>query len=53
MKQINDKIQFESKWELRDLIKMIEKYIDAHPEAKENSTIMNFYKTLDLMMMIW
>lgn len=53
MKQKNDTIQFESRAELGELIKMIERYLEAYPEEKDNEFIKDFYGKLDLMEMIW
>ena len=53
MKKDMDTIQFESRLELGELSKMIEKYVDAYPKEKDNATIKEFYNLLDVMEMEW
>jgi len=53
MKRIMDTIQFESRAEVGEIIKVLEKYVDAYPEEKENSTVKELYNLIDVMEMEW
>lgn len=53
MKRCNDKIQFESRVELGELIHMLEKYVDAYPKEKDNEVIQKLYNLLDAMELEW
>lgn len=53
MKKEFDKIQFESRTEVREMINIIEKYVDAYPKENDNKTVKEFYNLLDLMDMEW
>lgn len=53
MRKDMDVIQFESIVEIRELLEMIEKYINAYPKEKDNNTIKRFYDLLDVMEMEW
>lgn len=53
MKKNMDTIQFESRAELGELIRVIEKYVDAYPKEKDNKTLKEFYNLLDVMEMEW
>ena len=53
MKQDMDKIQFEERSEIRELMKMVEIYTEQNPEEKENETISRFYELLDVIEMCW
>lgn len=53
MKQDMDKIQFESRAEIGELIRVVEKYVDTYPKEKDNKTLKEFYNLLDVMEMGW
>lgn len=53
MKKDMDTIQFESRAELGELIRAIEKYLEAYPKEKDNKTLKEFYNLLDVMEMEW
>lgn len=53
MQKILDKIQFEYRSEIQELINVIEKYVDAYPKEKDNNTVKEFYDLLDAMDMEW
>lgn len=53
MKSEMDKIRFESKRELQDLMEVVVKYVDAYPKEKNNETLKRFYDLLDVMEMTW
>lgn len=53
MRKSNDKIQFESRVEIGELIKVLEKYVDAYPKEKDNKTVKEFYNYLEVMEMEW
>jgi hypothetical protein len=53
MKKNMDTIQFESRAEVGELIKVLEKYVDAYPKDKDNPTVKNLYNLLDVMEMEW
>lgn len=53
MKQDMDKIQFEYRYELNDLMEVIDKYVKQNPEEKNNKTLKRFFELLDVMDMQW
>jgi transcriptional regulator with XRE-family HTH domain len=53
MKKSMDTIQFESRAEVGELIKVLEKYVDAYPKEKDNPTVKKLYNLLDVMEMEW
>lgn len=53
MKQCMDKIQFESRSEIGEIIRVLEKYVDAYPKEKDNQTVKELYNLLDVMEMGW
>lgn len=53
MKKSMDTIQFESRAEVGELIKVLEKYVDAYPKEKDNQTVKKLYNLLDVMEMEW
>lgn len=53
MKKDMDKIQFESRAEIGELIRVLEKYVDAYPKEKDNRTAKELYNLLDVMEMEW
>lgn len=48
-----DKIQFESRTEIAELMKVIDKYIKQNPAEKQNKTVERFFDLLDVMLMEW
>lgn len=53
MKQNMDKIQFEYRDELRELMKVIDRYVKQNPSEKQNKTLEQFFHLLDVMDMCW
>lgn len=53
MKKNMDAIQFESRTEIVDLLKIIDKYIKQKPAEKQNRTLERFFDLLDVMLMEW
>lgn len=53
MKRDMARVEFEYRREVQELIKTIEKYMDAYPEEKENTTLKKLYGMLDVMDMEW
>lgn len=53
MKKNLDTIQFESRAEVGELMKVLEKYVDAYPKEKDNKTVKELYNLLDVMDMEW
>lgn len=53
MQRSLDKIQFESRAEVGEMIRVMEAYVDAYPKEKENPTVKKFYNLLDVMEMEW
>lgn len=53
MKKNMDTIQFESRAEVGEVIRVLEKYMDAYPEKKDNQTVKELYNLLDVMEMEW
>lgn len=53
MKKDMDTIKFESRSEIRNLMKVINRYVKQNPEEKENKTLERFFDLLDCMDMEW
>ena len=53
MKKDMDKIQFEYRYEVQELMKVIDKYVKQNPAEKENKTLERFFDLLDVMAMEW
>ena len=53
MKKDMDKIQFEYRYEVQELMKVIDKYVKQNPAEKENKTLERFFDLLDVMDMEW
>lgn len=53
MKKGMDKIQFESRAEVGEMIRVMEKYVDAYPKEKDNKTVKELYNLLNIMEMEW
>lgn len=53
MKQVGDKIQFESRAELGAVLQMMEQYFKEHPEAKKTENLKRFFDLIDYMEMVW
>lgn len=51
MQKSLDKIQFESRGEIQEIMQVIEQYRKDHPE--ENRVLTRFYNLLDVMEMEW
>ena len=47
MKKDMDKIQFEYRYEVQELMKVIDKYVKQNPAEKENKTLERFFDLLD------
>ncbi|MDU7030135.1 hypothetical protein [Robinsoniella peoriensis] len=48
-----DSIQFESRTEIVDLMKVIDKYIKQNPAETQNKTAERFFDLMDVMLMEW
>lgn len=48
-----DMIQFESKTEISELMKMIDRYLKQNPVETQNKTAERFSDLLDVMLMEW
>ena len=53
MKKDMDKIQFESRAEIQELMKVVDNYVKQNPKEKENKTLERFFDLLDGMDMEW
>lgn len=53
MKKDMDKIQFESRAEIQELMKVVDNYVKQNPKEKENKTLERFFDLLDVMDMEW
>lgn len=53
MKKNMDTIQFESRTEIRELMKVIDKYVKQNPAEKQNKILERFYDLLEGMDMEW
>ena len=48
-----DKIQFESRSEIRGVMEVINKYVTQNPKEKRNESLARLYDLLDVMDMEW
>lgn len=53
MRKELDKIQFEEREEIQELIRVIDKYVKQNPEEKKNKILERFFDLLDVMDMEW
>lgn len=53
MQQNMDKIQFERRSEIQELMRVIDRYVKQNPEERENEVLERFYGLLDVMDMTW
>lgn len=53
MKKDMDKIQFESRNEIQNVMDSINKYVEQNPKEKRNETLADLYDLLDVMYMEW
>lgn len=53
MQKNMDTIQFESRAELHELMKMVDQYVKQNPKEKQNKTLERFFDLLDAMDMEW
>lgn len=53
MQRDMDKIRFDNRYEIQELMNVIAKYIKQNPSEKENETLKRFYDLLDVMEMEW
>lgn len=53
MKKSMDKIQFEYRYEVQELLKMTNKYLKQNPKEKDNKTLKQFADLLDDMDLNW
>lgn len=53
MKRELDKIQFESRAEIQNLLQVIDQYVQQNPDEKNNKTLERFFDLLDIMEMEW
>lgn len=53
MKLDMDKIIFESRWEIGDVISALEQYAKEHPKADNVDTVKELAGKLDVMSMNW
>lgn len=48
-----DKIQFEYRREIQELMRVVDQYVKQNPKEKNNSTLQRFFDLLDVMDMEW
>lgn len=53
MRKDMDTIQFESREEVRELMKAVDEYVKQNPKEKQNRTLECFFNLLDVMEMEW
>lgn len=53
MEKDMDTIQFEHRYEVQDLMNVINKYVKQNPTEKDNETLKRFFDLLDIMDMEW
>lgn len=53
MRKNMDKIQFEYRYEVQELMKVIDRYVKQNPKEKDNDILRRFWNLIDLMDMEW
>lgn len=53
MKREMDKIQFENRSEIENILEAISSYVTENPEEKSNKDLKRLYNLLDLMDIEW
>lgn len=53
MKKDMDKIQFESRYEIEAIMKVVDKYVKQNPAEKDNEELKRLFELLDIMHMEW
>lgn len=53
MKKCMDKIQFESRYEIDEVVKALDTFLKEHPNSEERETIKKLSNLLDVMYMEW
>lgn len=53
MKKNMDTIQLESRTEIRELMKVLDRYLKQNPAETQNKTAERFFDLLDVMLMEW
>lgn len=53
MKKNMDTIQFESRLEIQEIMKVVDKFVKQNPKEKNNKTLERFFNLLDVMEMEW
>lgn len=48
-----DTIKFEYRYEVQELMKVINRYVEQNPSEKKNKTLERFFDLLDVMDMEW
>lgn len=48
-----DKIKFEYRYELQELMRVVDQYVKQNPTEKDNATLQRFFDLLDVMDMEW
>lgn len=48
-----DTIRFEYRYELQELMKVVDRYVKQNPQEKQNETLRRFFDCLDVMDMEW
>lgn len=51
--KVDANFQFEYRYEVQELMKVIDKYVKQNPAEKENKTLERFFDLLDVMDMEW
>lgn len=53
MKQVLDKIQFESRIEIDEVVECLHTFLEEHPDASGKETVRELSDLLDVMYMEW
>lgn len=53
MKRTMDTIKFDYRYEVQELMKMIDKFIKQNPSERNNKVLENFFDLLDAMDLEW
>lgn len=53
MKKGNDTIQFESRYEIDEVVSALDTFMEEHPNAREKESVERLKDLLDVMYMEW
>lgn len=53
MTRDNAAIEFDSRLEVREILRILSAYMDEHPAERKNDDLRSFYQLLDIMDVEW